>query len=136
MRGVPAARSQDHVAALRKTLDLDLLVLKSVKSFYVGSNEVDRDEFDVFVAPLMADHQSLFALQWAPRVTDAKRGQFRMAAVRDGYPDFRITEYDAKGNLVPVSRRKEYYPIFFSSLRRMRWIWAWTWPRIRPALRQ
>ena len=106
-------RSQEHIAALSKTLQLDFLEMRSVESFFASSNEVDRGEFNTFVTRLMEDHPSIRALQWVPRVSNSKRSKYENAAVRDGYPDFRITEYDRQGKLVGVSRREEYYPIFF-----------------------
>ena len=106
-------RSQDHITALVKTLQLDFLEMRSVESFFASSDEVERGEFNTFVTRLMRDHPSIRALQWAPRVPNAKRADYERAAARDGYPDFRITEYDRQGKLVPVSRRGEYYPIFF-----------------------
>ena len=106
-------RSQDHVSAFRKTLDLNLLMMQSIKSFYASSQDVDRGEFKTFVTQLMENHPSIRAVQWAPRVPSSKRSDYEAAAVRDGYPGFRITKYDDEGKLVPVRGHKECYPVIF-----------------------
>ena len=66
-------QSRDRVSALRKTIELNALEMLAVQSFYDGSDEVTRKEFEVFTAPLMAGHPSIRALQWAPRVLESQR---------------------------------------------------------------
>ncbi len=60
--------SRDHVSALWKTLEMDFLVMRSVRSFYAGSQEVEPNEFGAFVAPLIKDHPSIRSMEWAPRL--------------------------------------------------------------------
>jgi len=105
--------ASDRISALRRTMQLDSLLVESVKSFYDGSNEVERREFHVFAAPLIADRPSIQALEWVPRVPDSQRSQFEAAARREGCAGFLITEHDAKGSLAPGVRRPQYFPVFF-----------------------
>ncbi len=59
--------SQDHVLAVRRTLGTDLLIMKSLRSFYLSYEEVSGQEFHDFTAPLIEDRPDILALQWAPR---------------------------------------------------------------------
>jgi len=104
---------QDRISALRKTLELDALEMLAVRSFYDGSDEVDRREFKVFTAPLIRGHSSIRAIQWVPRVPDLQRSQCEQSAARDGLSGFQIVEYDRKGNPTSARRRSEYFPIFY-----------------------
>ena len=60
--------SRDHVSALWKTLEMDFLVMRSVRSFYAGSQDVEPNEFGAFVAPLIKDHPSIRSMEWVPRL--------------------------------------------------------------------
>ena len=62
--------SHDHVSALWKTLEMDFLVMRSLQSFYAGSESIDQNEFNAFITPLIEDHPSIRAVQWAPSVRD------------------------------------------------------------------
>ncbi|MBU4270655.1 MAG: CHASE domain-containing protein [Planctomycetes bacterium] len=105
--------SENRVSAIRRTLELDFLGMRSVRALYAASDEVDREEFSTFVAPMIEDHPGIRALQWAPRVHDSERSKYEGTAAGDGHPVFEITEYDREGSLVYASRREEYFPIRF-----------------------
>jgi PAS domain S-box-containing protein len=104
-------RSEERVAAISEALKRQPLELRSVRSFFEGSDEVTRKEFAVFVAPMVADHPKLRTLQWVPRVLEADRSACEASAVRDGLIGFQITERDRFGALVPAARRAEYFPL-------------------------
>jgi PAS domain S-box-containing protein len=108
---------QDRVSAIKRTMELDAMIVESVGGLYAASNEVERGEFRVFAVPLLASRSSLRALEWVPRVPESKRSEYEAAARKDGFADFRIAEYDEKGLLVPASRRENYYPVFFREVR-------------------
>jgi PAS domain S-box-containing protein len=108
---------QDRVSAIKRTMELDATIVASVGRFYDASNEVDRGEFRVFAEPLLVDHPSLRALEWAPRVPESKRAQFEAAAREDGCADYRITQYDEQGFPSPAPGRNDYYPVFYRAVR-------------------
>jgi PAS domain S-box-containing protein len=58
--------SQDHVLAVRYTLETDFSLIKSLRSFYAASGEVTSKEFSAFAASLIEDHHGILAVQWAP----------------------------------------------------------------------
>jgi PAS domain S-box-containing protein len=105
--------SQDQIAAIRKTIALDLMEMRSVRAFYDGSGEVNRHEFHVFTDPLLKSRRSIRALEWAPRVPDAERADYEAKAARDGFPNFKIADCNRQFRLTPAPRRNEYFPVFF-----------------------
>jgi len=54
--------SQDHILALRRTLETDSLVVKSLRSFYLGSEEVTGKEFSSFAVSLIENHPGILAV--------------------------------------------------------------------------
>ena len=78
--------------ALKKIVEIDLLSLKSVGSFYDGSNEVDRNEFTTFTTPLIKNNSSINSMQWVPRVKNSQRAAFETDARKNGLRDFKIVE--------------------------------------------
>jgi PAS domain S-box-containing protein len=105
--------TQNRIMAMKKTMDIDFLAIRSVGSFYDGSNLVERQEFATFVAPLIENNSSMNSMQWVPRVKKSQRSIFETDAGLNGLPDFKIVEA-GKGTLVAASVREEYYPIFYT----------------------
>ena len=105
--------SQNIFAALRRTVAEDCMDLRSVKSFYDGSNEVERREFACFVLPLLDAHKSVRGFQWAPRVAASDRAEHERAAAGEGLANYRIVEH-ARDDRTPASARDEYFPVFFA----------------------
>jgi PAS domain S-box-containing protein len=67
--------SQDHILAVRKTLETDFLVINSLRSFYLASEEVTHREFVAFAALLMENHSGILAMQWARRSQSARQAE-------------------------------------------------------------
>ena len=103
----------DRIGALRTGAAFDALVVRSLISFYAGSEAVERSEFLQFTQLLFPVHPDVQALAWAPRVADAERPGFEERSRGEGVSDFRITEKRSDGALVPAARRQEYFPICF-----------------------
>jgi len=103
-------RAGDRAALFATAIRDDRLMLESVCGFFIGSRQVDRDEFHLFIRPLIDQMPGMQAVGWAPRISDARRSRFETLARLDGPGDFQITQPDADGNMVRASRRAEYFP--------------------------
>src|SRR3989339_1598517 len=84
--------AKDHVSIIQRRIDLDLLFLDSISSFYDGSDNVTRGEFRIFVEPFLKQLSCVQAIEWVPRVPYSQRNLFEEMAHKDGFTDFQITE--------------------------------------------
>jgi len=105
--------AENHIAAIKKAIGSNLLVLESLGSFYGASREVDRREFREFVTPILSQNLTIQALEWIPRVPASERSSYEKAAQLEGFPDFQITERQAHGKMVKADQRVEYFPVYF-----------------------
>jgi CHASE1-domain containing sensor protein len=87
-----------HLDALQTTADM------------LGSDHIDRKEFTRFARGVLERHPGMLALEWRPRVTDARRREVEESARREGLKGFVFREIDG---VTPRGRAPEYYPILF-----------------------
>jgi PAS domain S-box-containing protein len=105
--------AEDRVSAIRADMEVNIQVLESVGALFAASDSVSRLEFKTFVAPLMAKHTEILALEWIPRVRDAQREAYEQQARAEGYEQFTFTENAGADELIECSPRAEHYPIYF-----------------------
>ena len=84
-----------------------------LQDFYKVSSVVQRDKFATFSQSLLVRHPEIQALEWLPRVPYDTLSAFEKRVQTEGYANFRVTEKNEEGNLVPVQKREEYFPILF-----------------------
>lgn len=101
------ALAAERLLVLGKALDRHLGTLQSIKAFYAASNDVERDGFHVFVEQVNSQFSGIQALEWIPRIPQAERAAYEQRARAEGHPDFRITERDPSGGMVPARVRDE-----------------------------
>jgi len=99
--------------AIREQFATALETLHAIDQFYLGSDEVERDEFHVFNARALMRHGNIQALAWAPRVRNAERAEHE-EEIREGIREsYGIRERTESGALAAAADRKEYVPIVF-----------------------
>lgn len=103
--------AQNHAAALQRSIELELLLIESLRSWYMAADDLSREQFRAFVAPVLERRKGVRALEWVPRVTDAGRADYEAAMSRTGAPGYRISERAAPGRMVPAARREDYFPV-------------------------
>lgn len=97
------AAAQDRIELITDKIEHNHVVLRSVQSFFLSSNNVSADEFAIFTRQLLQDYPYIYTLEWIPQVTAVEREKFG-----------RITEADEHGRLMPAERRAEYFPIAYA----------------------
>ncbi|MCZ6509620.1 MAG: CHASE domain-containing protein [Alphaproteobacteria bacterium] len=98
---------------LGRSIENTLNSIASIGRLFAASNEVERDEFRAYVELNLARDGEIQAIEWIPRVSAGDRVAYETAARRDGFTDFRITERNSSGEMVPAAVRNEYFPVYF-----------------------
>lgn len=106
------AAAEKAAYRLAHQVDLTFANLRAVKGLYKGSVHVSREEFSAFVQALQPS-TAVKSLQWIPRVSAGDRAEFELTARENGFAGFDFHEYDAEGRRVPVTRRSDYFPIYY-----------------------
>ena len=97
---------------LQQGIDRNVQILESSAAFYTSIDPISRNEFHHFVTELLSKHGDIQALEWIPRVSSSQRVAYEHSAIQV-FPDFRFTEKQADGRIVPAANRAEYYPVYF-----------------------
>ncbi|MDP6421420.1 MAG: CHASE domain-containing protein [SAR202 cluster bacterium] len=106
-------RASTQVAAIQRGIDRNLELLVSIEGLFSVADQIDRDDFRVFVNTSLSRRPDIQALEWIPRVSGADRTSFEDTAQAVGFADFQITERQAGGLIGVRSQHSEYYPAYF-----------------------
>ncbi len=98
--------------AVYSELETDFSILESINSFFIASEKVNRDEFALFVRPLIEKHRAIHALEWIPRVVQQERRVFENEQQSE-ITGFRITERHSQGEMINRQTAAEYFPVTF-----------------------
>lgn len=82
-----------------------IAVNQILKAFFDSSERVRREEFRQFTRPLIAQVNSIQALEWIPKITHAERLRLQ------GKESFTIREPDANRTMVAADTREAYFAI-------------------------
>ena len=83
--------------------------LGGIISLYRSSEFVSREEFGVYVQPLLENHPFIQAFEWVPRIDHSEREGFEGITRAVGYAGFRI--FGISGS---SEARQEYFPVHYS----------------------
>jgi len=104
------AKERDQL--LHQQIDFDLTALKAIGGLYAASDNIARNEFQIFTE-FLAIKGSVTSLAWLPRVTAAQKSAFEKQGQQEGLPEFQVRQFNDKHELVPITERLEYFPIYF-----------------------
>ena len=99
--------------ALRREFVAHSEVLWSIRSFFAGSQEVDREEFRTFVRRPLSAHSGLRALSFNQYVRDRERAAFEADLGAELGVDLVIRGNGAAGDAEPAEPREEYVVVRF-----------------------
>ncbi|MDO7083299.1 CHASE domain-containing protein [Pseudocolwellia sp. AS88] len=105
--------SQKHVQEVRENLNTYLGILDSVNAFFSASEEVERQDFKVFVESFLVQHKSIKAIEWIPSITHEERLVLEDKARLEGFTNFSINEVNQDGNLASATQREHYLPVYY-----------------------
>jgi diguanylate cyclase (GGDEF)-like protein/PAS domain S-box-containing protein len=99
--------------SLEKQFERSLEAVYGLRSFFLASSEVTRSEFGAFAGRSLTTLQTVHALSWDPVVRDTERAAFEEAQHQAGLPQFRVSEQNARGELVAAGQRPAYVVVQF-----------------------
>ncbi len=105
--------AEQRLNAVRSRVASALDTINLVASHFEASHDSSRREFSLLVAPALASHRYLQALEWIPRVEQRARARYEHLARLDGIQGFCFTERPRDGTLGAAKQRAEYFPVFY-----------------------
>ncbi len=103
----------ERVGTIQREFNAAFGVVRALKAFYRGSEEVTRDEFDDFTDLMFRWHPGIEALGWVPRVPAEARPAFEDRLREEGVAPEGVKECDSVGGTRPASPRDVFFPIEF-----------------------
>ncbi|WP_178090646.1 CHASE domain-containing protein [Pseudomonas sp. SJZ079] len=98
---------------LRFRFELYSKAAQSIERLFSASSRVSREDFARFVANLPSTYPGITAVSWDPLISADQRTRFEAQMVAEGFPGFRIREYNDAGELVLAGQRETYTPVTF-----------------------
>jgi len=99
-------RAQTRTAAVTRSFNEALDVLRATNALFASMGQVDRAQFGAFVQPLLATHPYIQAVAFERIVDDAERAAYERAQAQVR-PGFRIRQRD-NGGLADAGQRDRY----------------------------
>jgi len=100
------------VNEIEHTIDVNLTILQTLKSFFDSAHDITYDEFKRFSFRLLKDNPSIQALEWVPKISYENLLDFEQDARDKGFKSFFVYE-KSKGKSVKVKKRDFYYPVYY-----------------------
>ena len=102
----------DYLAeALSATVRANTDAVHSVEGLFAASERVEPEEYRRFARRALTRCAGIQALEWIPRVAQDAKDRHEEETRRQGWPDYRILEWGAAGEMVPARQRAEYFPV-------------------------
>jgi signal transduction histidine kinase len=100
---------------IRHSLDMHIVEVDELYSFYVSRSNVSKEQFIEYVNPTLTARTGIRALAWVPQVSDQDRPSYEAAERGAGLHSFSITELDANRRFVTAGKRDYYYPVRYGA---------------------
>jgi len=99
------------LSVIHKMDDYETIVL-SIRQFFYASDFVTREEFNIFVQPILERHNEIQAIEWIPKVPHELRETYVQIARNEGLTDFEFTAL-IDGEMVVSPEKPEYFPVYY-----------------------
>ncbi len=100
-------------SVLEKSINSNLKVLHFLKSFYLASQSISENEFNLFATQSLNEFEGNELFEWAVVIKESERAAFEENAKKEGHQNFQITELDENKKMVRAGSRAEYVSIRF-----------------------
>ena len=108
--------AKDAISNLNNHINKHLKEIEAIRSFYLASDFVSRDDFNNFIENFIKSCGSLAYVEWIPKVTDIEKPTLINQAQKDGLTNFAIMEYNSDNTMQKANKKEFYYPILYTKL--------------------
>lgn len=105
--------SNNYFKAIEHDIDNFISDLKQVQTLFFISDNISREKFLIFTAPMMERDISFQAISWSPILKYNELKKFENQARHDALRNFYFFEIDKKDNKIPVQKRDQYIPVYY-----------------------
>ena len=105
--------ARNRLAALQTDIIRHQSVVNSMASLFSSSHDVSRKEFSSFVQSALSSQTSILALGWNPLIKNAERNKYIEQAQKDGFTDFKITEFDPDSHVVEAMSGNDAVVVYY-----------------------
>ncbi len=102
--------SENFLSAVKREIEANLAVLRSLTAFVEVSGHPDRLSFETYARHEQESHPTVLALEWMPRVKDADRAAYERQLSLEERRTIQIRG-GSSSNPKPEAPRSEYFPI-------------------------
>ncbi|MBF0383252.1 MAG: CHASE domain-containing protein [Magnetococcales bacterium] len=103
---------QERVRAIENGFQETLYALDNIKGLFTSFGKISPKEFHYFTKGVLDRSEMIHALEWIPKVPHKLKNQFEVAGIKTG-KNFFFKELAKDGKMVPVTKRDEYFPVYF-----------------------
>jgi PAS domain S-box-containing protein len=107
-------QTKDLNNSLKIALDNDIHILGALKSFFLHSPEVTREEFKLFTEDLLQDYQDIHSMSWDPVIQNSERANFEKKIQQQGFPNFQIVELDSNRQAIRAKDKPSYVVVTYT----------------------
>jgi PAS domain S-box-containing protein len=105
--------ANSDITAIQHGIALNIEALQRIQAVFISTESISHEDFNVLVKHDLKRFPGIWGLGWARLVTEKEAEGFEQSMQKNGFPKFRIGEYNSDGELVTVPRRSEYVPLTY-----------------------
>lgn len=102
----------ERFEAIQNGVQQYLNVVEDLRGLFAASHNVDRDEFAIYVRPILARQKGFQAITFNIRVSGERRRNFEGEVARE-FPGFQILEHSSEGRMVAAGVRDFYIVVHY-----------------------
>ncbi len=104
--------AHDQADAIHAEIAATIAYLRSLRGLFTASEIITQQEFRAFIRSLELG-DTVQALEWIPKVSQAERLEFERQAQEEGISGFQIKERTLQGTLIRAGLRDHYFPVYY-----------------------
>jgi len=106
--------ANDRIGLISNSIEMMDLVTESLRNIFIASDDISLEDFQNFIGSYRKRIYGIKAIEWIPRVTHDQKENFLDYARKSISNNYFIKEMDENGELIPVERKDEYFPVLYS----------------------